>query len=96
MLPVGYTALRHDACSVTTNIVMGMNNSYLICGFSVPPKSIPKDELLICLPHLFANVEDRNADVRKNAQEAILPFMMHLGYVTMGKATEKLKASSIM
>jgi cytoskeleton-associated protein 5 len=59
----------------------------------VPPKSIPKDELLICLPHLYANVEDRSADVRKNAQEAILPFMMHLGYVTMAKATEKLKVS---
>jgi cytoskeleton-associated protein 5 len=42
---------------------------------------------------LYANVEDRNVDVRKNAQEAILPFMMHLGYVTMAKATERLKAS---
>jgi cytoskeleton-associated protein 5 len=59
----------------------------------VPPKSIPKDELLICLPHLYANVEDHNADVRKNAQEAILPFMMRLGYVMMAKTTEKLKAS---
>jgi cytoskeleton-associated protein 5 len=59
----------------------------------VPPRTIPKDELLICLPHLYANVEDRNADVRKNAQEAILPFMMHLGYITMAKATEKLKVS---
>jgi hypothetical protein len=49
--------------------------------------------MLICLPHLYANVEDRNADVRKKAQEAVLPFMMHLGYVTMAKATEKLKAS---
>jgi len=83
-------------CNVTTNIATGMNNSYLICGFSVSPKSIPKDELLICIPHLYANVEDRNADVRKNAQEAIIPFMLHLGYVTMAKATEKLKASSIM
>ncbi|XP_069680440.1 protein mini spindles isoform X4 [Periplaneta americana] len=60
----------------------------------LPPKSIPKDELLVCLPHLYSNVEDRNADVRKNAQEAILPFMIHLGYVTMAKATEKLKTGS--
>lgn len=59
----------------------------------MPPRTIPKDELLICLPHLYANVEDRNVDVRKNAQEAILPFMMHLGYVVMAKATERLKVS---
>ncbi|KAJ9598235.1 hypothetical protein L9F63_011056, partial [Diploptera punctata] len=61
---------------------------------TMPPKSIPKEELLICLPHLYANVEDRNAEVRKNAQEAILPFMMHLGYDSMMKATEKLKTGS--
>ena len=63
---------------------------------TVPPKSIPKDELLICLPHLYANVEDRNADVRKNAQEAVLSFMFHLGYESMAKATEKLKVSLII
>ncbi|PNF34799.1 Protein mini spindles [Cryptotermes secundus] len=61
---------------------------------TLPPRTIPKEELLICLPHLYANVEDRNVDVRKNAQEAILPFMMHLGYVTMAKATERLKTGS--
>lgn len=61
---------------------------------TLPPRTIPKDELLICLPHLYANVEDRNADVRKNAQEAILPFMMHLGYITMAKAAQKLKTGS--
>jgi hypothetical protein len=38
-------------------------------------------------------VEDRNADVRKKAKEAILPFMMHLGYEAMAKATSNLKAS---
>ncbi|XP_021935865.1 protein mini spindles isoform X2 [Zootermopsis nevadensis] len=61
---------------------------------TLPPRSISKDELLICLPHLYANVEDRSADVRKNAQEAIVPFMIHLGYTTMAKASEKLKTGS--
>ncbi|CAH0561278.1 unnamed protein product [Brassicogethes aeneus] len=57
-------------------------------------KSIPKDELIICVPHLFNNVEDRNADVRKSAKAAVLGFMMHLGYDSMLKQTEKLKPGS--
>lgn len=55
----------------------------------ISPKSIPKDELLSCLPYLFANICDRNADVRKNANEAILGFMIHLGYDAMAKAMDK-------
>lgn len=54
-------------------------------------KSIPKDELLLCIPYLYTNVEDRNADVRKNAQEAVLGFMIHLSFEGMVKQTEKLK-----
>jgi cytoskeleton-associated protein 5 len=38
-------------------------------------------------------VQDRNKDVRKKAKEAILPFMLHLGYEAMAKATSNLKAS---
>lgn len=62
--------------------------------FSVPPKAIPKEELIICIPHLYSNLEDRNADVRKNANEAILGIMTHLGYECMIKHTEKLKPGS--
>lgn len=54
-------------------------------------KSVPKEELMICIPHLYSNLEDRNADVRKNAQEAVLGVMMHLSYESMLKQTEKLK-----
>ncbi|GLV37157.1 mini spindles [Carabus blaptoides fortunei] len=60
----------------------------------VAVKSIPKEELMVCIPLLFTNVEDRNADVRKNAQEAVLSFMIHLGYESMCKQTEKLKPGS--
>ncbi|XP_074041153.1 protein mini spindles-like isoform X1 [Leptinotarsa decemlineata] len=60
----------------------------------ITPKSIPKEELLLCVPHLYSNLEDRNADVRKNAQEAILGIMIHLGYESMLKQTEKLKPAS--
>lgn len=52
-----------------------------------------KQELVICVPILFNNLEDRNADVRKNAQEAVLGFMIHLGYDGMVKHTEKLKVT---
>lgn len=55
----------------------------------IPTKSIPKDELLSCLPYLFANICDRNADVRKNANDAILGIMMHVGYDAMAKAMDK-------
>lgn len=54
---------------------------------------MPKEELLICIPHLYANLEDRNADVRKNAQDAVLGIMIHLGYDSMAKQVEKLKVS---
>ena len=60
----------------------------------VPVKQIPKEELTVCLPILFSNLEDRNSDVRKNAQEAALGFMIHLSYELMARQTEKLKPGS--
>lgn len=60
----------------------------------IPPKQIPKEELVACIPHLYTNLEDRNAEVRKNAQEAILGIMIHVGYESMAKHTEKLKPGS--
>lgn len=57
----------------------------------IPVKQIPKEELLVCLSYLYANLEDRNSDVRKNAQEAVLGFMIHLSYEAMARNTEKLK-----
>ena len=46
---------------------------------------------MLCVPHLYTCLEDRNGDVRKKAQEALPTFMMHLGYDKMSKATGKLK-----
>ncbi|XP_053685172.1 protein mini spindles [Sabethes cyaneus] len=57
-------------------------------------KSIQKDELNAMLPHLYANISDRNADVRKNANEAVLGIMIHLGYDVMMKALDKQKPTS--
>ncbi|KAI8499624.1 Cytoskeleton associated protein 5 [Branchiostoma belcheri] len=56
-------------------------------------KTCPPD-LVNCLPMLYASLEDRNADVRKNAQGAVVPFMYHLGYDKMNRAVGKLAASS--
>ena len=61
---------------------------------NMPPKSINKEELIACLPHLYANICDRNADVRKNANECVLGIMMHLGYDAMMKAMDKQKPAS--
>ncbi|XP_076386663.1 msps cytoskeleton-associated protein 5 isoform X2 [Megachile rotundata] len=60
----------------------------------IPVKQVPKEELLVCLPHLYSNLEDRNSDVRKFAQEAVLGFMIHLSYEMMARNTEKLKPGS--
>lgn len=46
---------------------------------------------MACLPHLYNNLEDRNSEVRKNANEAVFGFMIHIGYPTMFQACEKLK-----
>ncbi|KAL0125152.1 hypothetical protein PUN28_004351 [Cardiocondyla obscurior] len=61
---------------------------------SIPVKQISKEELFVCLPYLYANLEDRNSDVRKNVQEAVLGFMIHLSYEAMVRQTEKLKPGS--
>ena len=57
-------------------------------------KAIAKDELTACLSVLFSALEDRSADVRKAAQDAIPGFMKHLGFPAMTKATEKLSPVS--
>ncbi|KAL3842600.1 hypothetical protein ACJMK2_020593 [Sinanodonta woodiana] len=51
-------------------------------------------ELKMCIPHLLNCLEDRNADVRKKAQDALVPFMIHVGYESVFKATNKLKPAS--
>ena len=57
-------------------------------------KTLNKDDMSACLPHLFAALEDRTAEVRKAAQEATLPFMIHLGYETLARNAGKLKPVS--
>lgn len=62
------------------------------CSFiSAPPKCVNKEELHACTQYLFMALEDRNVDVRKGASEAVLPFMIHLGYEGMLKHTSKVK-----
>ncbi|KAM6937380.1 cytoskeleton-associated protein 5 [Xenentodon cancila] len=56
-------------------------------------RTVPGD-LMLCIPQLYACLEDRNGDVRKKAQDALPTFMMHLGYDKMNKATSKLKPAS--
>ncbi|KAL1459608.1 hypothetical protein WDU94_011572 [Cyamophila willieti] len=58
-------------------------------------KTVPKEELHACLLLLYSNIEDRNADVRKNAADAVPGFMIHLGYGPMSSACEKLKPAAV-
>uniref|UniRef100_A0A1A9W8C3 TOG domain-containing protein n=1 Tax=Glossina brevipalpis TaxID=37001 RepID=A0A1A9W8C3_9MUSC len=58
------------------------------------PKSVSKEELTSMVPHLYAHICDRNADVRKNANEAVLGIMIHLGFDAMVKALDKQKPAA--
>ncbi|XP_052744603.1 protein mini spindles [Bicyclus anynana] len=60
----------------------------------IPPKAFPREELSVCVPLLFACLEDRAADVRKASADCVLPFMLHLGYEAMHKQMDKLKPGS--
>ncbi|XP_054741359.1 protein mini spindles isoform X4 [Anastrepha obliqua] len=60
----------------------------------MPPKSVSKEELTSMVPHLYAHICDRNVDVRKNANEAVLGIMIHLGFESMVKALDKQKPAS--
>ncbi|XP_028170913.1 protein mini spindles [Ostrinia furnacalis] len=61
---------------------------------NVPAKSFPREELSLCVPVLFACLEDRAADVRKATADCVFPFMLHLGYEAMHKQLDKLKPGS--
>ena len=56
--------------------------------------TLPKDDLSACVPHLFTALEDRSADVRRAATDAVLPFMIHLGYGAMARHAGKLKVGT--
>ena len=53
-------------------------------------KTLPP-ELRDCALPVLSCLEDRSGDVRKKAQEAIVPFMIHVGYNTFVKAAGRLK-----
>ena len=54
-------------------------------------KQLPKEEMKMCIPHVLTCLEDRNPEVRKKAQESLVPFMIHVGYDAVFRATSKLK-----
>lgn len=56
-------------------------------------KPLPS-EFKLCIPHLLSCLEDRNGDVRKKAQDAVVPFMIHTGYESVFRACSKLKPAS--
>uniref|UniRef100_T1JI26 TOG domain-containing protein n=1 Tax=Strigamia maritima TaxID=126957 RepID=T1JI26_STRMM len=63
-------------------------------AITLPQAKNLSPDLALCIPYLFACVEDRNSDVRKKAQDAVLPFMIHLGYDKLLHASAKLKPAS--
>ncbi|XP_020818600.1 protein mini spindles isoform X1 [Drosophila serrata] len=60
----------------------------------LPPKSVSKEDLHSMVPHLYAHICDRNADVRRNANEAVLGIMIHLGFDALNRALDKQKPAS--
>lgn len=84
-----------DALKTGTPILKAELWSWLAVHLpEISPKSISKEELIHVIPQLYAHICDRNADVRKNANDAVLGVMMHVGYEAMIKALDKLKPST--
>lgn len=67
---------------------------FIIIIFLVNTKTLNKDDVSACVPHLFAALEDRTPEVRKAAQDATLAFMIHLGYDNLARNAAKLKPAS--
>lgn len=51
-------------------------------------------EFKLCIFYLFTCFEDRNGDVRKKVQEAVVFFMIYIGYELVFRVCFKLKVSS--
>ncbi|ESO97492.1 hypothetical protein LOTGIDRAFT_228176 [Lottia gigantea] len=60
----------------------------------LPTHRVLPTEIRGCIPNVLACLEDRNGDVRKKAQDALVPFMIHTGYDSFLKASSKLKPAS--
>lgn len=60
----------------------------------LPTHKVLPPELRDCVLPVLTCLEDRSADVRKKAQDVIVPFMIHVGYNTFVKAAGKLKPAS--
>ncbi|XP_076471814.1 cytoskeleton-associated protein 5-like isoform X2 [Babylonia areolata] len=60
----------------------------------LPTHKLLPAELRDCVLPVLTCLEDRSADVRKRAQDAIVPFMIHVGYNTFVKVAGKLKPAS--
>ncbi|KAK0049616.1 cytoskeleton-associated protein 5 [Biomphalaria pfeifferi] len=56
-------------------------------------KPLPPELRSIC-PYVLTCLEDRNADVRKRAQESLVPLMIHTGYDAFLKALGKCKPAT--
>ncbi|UYV60269.1 msps [Cordylochernes scorpioides] len=57
-------------------------------------KDLPNADLVPCIHPILQCLEDRNSDVRKKAQDILLPLMLHVGFEPVAKATTKLKPAS--
>lgn len=58
------------------------------------PMKMPA-EFRECVPPLLLCLEDRNGDVRKKAQEALLPFMIVLGFEPIAKVSVRLQSENL-
>ncbi|KAL8599784.1 hypothetical protein ACOMHN_052297 [Nucella lapillus] len=60
----------------------------------LPTHKVLPSELRDCVLPVLTCLEDRSVDVRKKAQDALVPFMIHVGYNNFVKAAGKLKPAS--
>uniref|UniRef100_A0A5S6QMP4 TOG domain-containing protein n=1 Tax=Trichuris muris TaxID=70415 RepID=A0A5S6QMP4_TRIMR len=82
-------ALKSDSPVLRTEVL-----TWLSSNIEASSERLPDGDLKLCLPLVFAFLEDRNPDVRHQAHSILLPFMNVLGYECMKRVASGLKASS--
>ncbi|XP_005107466.1 cytoskeleton-associated protein 5 [Aplysia californica] len=92
LLPLVECEALHDALKMENPFLKAELLGWL--SLKLPSHKQLPVELRATIPSVLAALEDRNADVRKKAGEALVPFMIHTGYDAFLKALGKCKPSS--
>ncbi|CDW53229.1 Cytoskeleton-associated protein 5 isoform a [Trichuris trichiura] len=83
-------ALKSDSPVLRTEVL-----SWLSSNIETTRERLPDGDLKLCLPLTFAFLEDRNPDVRRQAQSVLLPFMNASSAKNVKELLAKLRPNAV-